>query len=762
MPPDRISRALAWLLRKRAIVLVIYALLIPAGAWLAMHIPSQGGIDRLIVPSDPDYAATRAFQQIFPETDLVLLVLEAPDPFAPEALARVARVEAALHAVPQVATFSVIDAIHRARLDVTPEQLRQLATGTRFFRSQGLVGDHFLTVILPMATHGGHDRDQALAAIDRALEATPGLGTYHLIGGPKVNAWLEQQSGQATSRSFAIFGVLLVVVTWLLYRSLRALLAILIALGGTVAMAVGVGSLCGFTFTIVSSLVPLTVMVTTLATLTYLHSRFVDQPDGMSLEDHHVAALRNKILPVTASTLAAAIGFAALMVSNIRPIREMGLWTAIGLVLSWVVAYTLFPALQRTLRAPTRHRVAVRSALYDKVAHRLPELTYRFRWPLLGGALAVCAVGVIAITGIPGVVSGVSLQVDTLSNIDPDTSLYRDLRWFRDNVTDLNVARAWVHLPRATATEPEVLHGIDRFTSAIDATTDVTAVSGPTTPLRMRSYFAGHGDVLPADAEAFAQATGDIEQLMLSSADFRSFIDVDHLQDLQLTILFEHGDVEGYRRMSGRIQAAWAQAVAASPALAGAELHVVGESLVQSKVGASLVPTLAESFALTVVLILVVFLAVFRSGLERLLAMIPSLFALLVTFLGMRVLGGSLNVATIIIATTVLGDTENDQIHFFHHMHERADAPLEDRLHHALKVSGRAVVFATLINAIGFLGLSASSFPPLRQFGVMTASAFLLALIADFTVLPAALWIAARERPRSLDPATQMTNAGTP
>jgi predicted RND superfamily exporter protein len=127
--------------------------------------------------------------------------------------------------------------------------------------------------------------------------------------------------------------------------------------------------------------------------------------------------------------------------------------------------------------------------------------------------------------------------------------------------------------------------------------------------------------------------------------------------------------------------------------------------------------------------------------------MIPSLFALLATFLGMRLLGGALNVATIIIATTVVGTTENDQIHFFHHMHERGGAGLEERLRHALQVSGRAIVFATLINAAGFLGLSVSAFPPLRQFGLMTSTAFLLALLADFTALPAALWIASRERP---------------
>jgi len=121
--------------------------------------------------------------------------------------------------------------------------------------------------------------------------------------------------------------------------------------------------------------------------------------------------------------------------------------------------------------------------------------------------------------------------------------------------------------------------------------------------------------------------------------------------------------------------------------------------------------------------------------------MIPSIFAILMTFLGMRIFGAPLNVATILIATTVLGTTETDQVHFFHHLHEREGAPLREALVHALRVSGHAMVFATCINAVGFLALAFSSFPPLRQFGLVTSAAFLLALLADFTALPAGLWL---------------------
>src|SRR5262249_9471842 len=152
-----------------------------------------------------------------------------------------------------------------------------------------------------------------------------------------------------------------------------------LALGCTLALALGAGGLLGFAFTIVSALVPLTVMVTTLATLTYLHSRYVDQPQDLPIEQHHIYALRSKLLPVTASTIAPASGFAALAVSKIQPIRQMGIWTAIGIILSWLVAYTLFPALQTVLRTPTARQIPIRSAAYDRVSRKLPTLTYRHR-----------------------------------------------------------------------------------------------------------------------------------------------------------------------------------------------------------------------------------------------------------------------------------------------------------------------------------------------------------------------------------------------
>ena len=72
-------------------------------------------------------------------------------------------------------------------------------------------------------------------------------------------------------------------------------------------------------------------------------------------------------------------------------------------------------------------------------------------------------------------------------------------------------------------------------------------------------------------------------------------------------------------------------------------------------------------------------------------------------------------------------------------------------LRHALRIAGSAIFFATLVNAGGFLALALSDLPPMRQFGSLTAIAFALSMLADFTALPAALWIVFKARP-DVDP----------
>jgi predicted RND superfamily exporter protein len=311
------------------------------------------------------------------------------------------------------------------------------------------------------------------------------------------------------------------------------------------------------------------------------------------------------------------------------------------------------------------------------------------------------------------------LETDSLDYIDHDIPLYQDTRKFEATMSGLAVTEAWIHVPNGGALDAAVLRGLHRFGAKLEADPRVGSVLGPTTLLQWVRYVQGQGDVLPDDPGAWDKLAGDLQQLVLSRPEFRGSIDVATLSNARVRVI-TRGGFDGYDGLKRFLAETWAEAQRHDPALAPCTLAVVGEGVLQAKIAHYLVPTLTESFGITAAIIFVV----------------------------MRITGIALNVATILIASTVLGASENDQIHFFYHFQEgRRTGGTEAALRHALLVSGRAIIFATIINAGGFLALALSPLPPMRQFGVVSACAFLLSMIADFTALPASLWMVSRDAP---------------
>jgi predicted RND superfamily exporter protein len=727
-----------------------FLILAAAGLYGALRVPNDPAIETLIVPGDTVARATLEFDRLFPEGEQALIMLEAADPLNLSSLRAADGLEQKLAKIPHVEPHSLLDLYRRgsAAGEISADEagkLRTFATGTPLFRRAGLLGDHYLGVALELRVKSPAERDRALTAIDSLalpLEASGGSFTkVRRVGSPWLDAWLERQTGAATARFMPLFGVFLMTLVLIIYRSWRALGAIVLTLGALVTIAMGLAYLFGWSHTVISTLVPLTVMVTTTATLVYLHSRYIEPDDSPTLLEHHARAIANKFLPCTASMFATAVGFGALAISDIRPVRQMGLWTACGLIVAWIGCFTLFPALQSLLRTPMRSEQMPAGKWFPGFVDALVPASRRYRWPLVGGALVLMLCGAVALFGIPRLIAPLALEMDVLTYVNPSERVAQDTRHFEET-NALDVVELWLQTPAGHALDPEFLRALEQLTRQFESDPRITAVDGPTSVLRWARYVETGSDQLPTAAAAWPKLAADLEQIMLTEPHARAYVDVTDLANVRLSIRGRTRLFGPTGAMRAFVERKWAEVKSGDPALRSVRGQVVGKGVLGTEITQRLLPTLTESFALTASVIFLAFLLVFRSPSARLMTMIPSLFAILSVFLVMRLVGIPLNIATILIGSTVLGATENDQIHFFYHFQEgRSTGTTSGALRHAMLVAGRPILFATLINASGFLALVLSDLPPMREFGIVASSAFVLALIADFTALPGALWI---------------------
>ena len=137
-------------------------------------------------------------------------------------------------------------------------------------------------------------------------------------------------------------------------------------------------------------------------------------------------------------------------------------------------------------------------------------------------------------------------------------------------------------------------------------------------------------------------------------------------------------------------------------------------------------------------------LILWRSVPAAVISMLPNLAPLAFIFVIMGTAGIYLDMATVLIASVVLGITVDDTIHFFHNYLERRHKGLGVvfSLARSFEASGRAVVAISLLLVAQFLLLSVSRFQPTSHFGLLASSGLLAGQLLELLLLPAliVLW----------------------
>ncbi len=136
--------------------------------------------------------------------------------------------------------------------------------------------------------------------------------------------------------------------------------------------------------------------------------------------------------------------------------------------------------------------------------------------------------------------------------------------------------------------------------------------------------------------------------------------------------------------------------------------------------------------------IAVMFLVLFRSIALSVIGILPNLLgaAAVLAFMGLMKI--PMDMMTITIAAITIGIAVDNGIHYIYRFREEyaLNHNYLETMHICHSNIGKAVFYTTMTIIFGFSILVASNFIPTIYFGVLTATAMLIALLAALTVLP--------------------------
>ena len=613
-------------------------------------------------------------------------------------------------------------------------------------RADGLVSADRRTaaVLAPLApeARAAEMTREAVAAVEDHLSFNPPPGglTAAVGGMPALRLAILDGLEADTRLLFPLSGALFLAAVGLAFRRPVGLLVPGLGVGCGLAWAAGLLAAAGSRFGILSNVLPVLLTVVGLAAAVHLLSRYAEEAGRVEdLEDdadRRRAAARRAfaaMLPATALTLGTtAVGFASLLAAGSDAVRAFAVQACAGLAGLGVATLAAFAALAPRLRPP---RAAARTAF--RPASLLGGWSAAHPRAALAGGAAVAAAGAWAGSGL----RVESRMLETHDAAHPAAVSVRRIERDLGGVIAVEVTLDAGAPGRLL--EPSAYEKVADFAAAARGVPGVLSVRTYTDLLNRTAAgirrTPGPPFPPPAGAGEIRQAKHFLEAVTPGAA--RPFLTPDAARGRVVVRVADVGtaatlDLAGVlkRELARRFPP-------------GAENPVTwrltGDGYVNAVGMDRFVRDFLYGLAGAVGVIFFAIALLFRSLRAGLIAAGANLCPLLATLLWLRARGLELNAGNAIVFAVGLGVAVDDTVHLLARFREELKvSPTADpaaAVRATLAATGRAVVLTTGLVSCGVAVLLWSDFVPTRRFAELVCMTLTAALLADLTVLPAAL-----------------------
>ena len=621
------------------------------------------------------------------------------------------------------------------------------------------------------------ERLQAGLGIDEGLTSELGEATVAVSSPELTNEELERETQQEAPLLLGLALLAVIAILWLLLRSVFDVVVGLVGLATTLAWTFGLIAVAGpgmldwvGPLSQVGVVVPVLVVGLGIDYAVHLTSRYREQRvAGQSPPVAARTAVRTVGAALVVATVATAVGFATTAAAPLEVIADFGVFTAIGVVVAFLVMALLVPAARvlRDRQTPRRARTA-RELPIGRVMGRAAGIAQRGPVAVLLVAAAVLAVAGVAATDL-------STQFDR-DDFVPEDSDVGELHDRQDELFAGELTETTYAIVDGDLTDPDVVEalrsGQDNLADVEHVRTDPAGQPQATSVVSLLDTAHAEGGVDgaqpageqgPQEAEEPGEApdagetpaqgdAADLDEVYERLGDERGEEVERFLRDDAGAALVEvrtSGGDGGAEQLGEDVADAFAPVVEA-----GAQVSVASEAMVIAEMADDLRDFQAQSVAVTLLAVLVLLAGYYgvtrRRPMLGVIAMIPSVTSAVLILGTMGLLDVSFDALTATLTAIAVGIGVPYGVHVvnrFTEDHARAgDIAVASR--RMLATTGGALAGSALTTFGAFVVLSFSGLALIGRMGLLGAAGIAFALVAAVLVQPAALVLWARAQAR--------------
>ncbi|QDV70045.1 MMPL family protein [Rosistilla carotiformis] len=637
-----------------------------------------------------------------------------------------------------------------------PEAMRELIQGPAKLRPGQAAGriDRLLlgpdrqttAALITLTPSGGTQPHRVIDTITRTAQQACGLSRdqLRLAGGVYKASMIDLATDRSIKRCILPSALLTLIVVGGLLRSLRLTLVVLVAAVFCALIGIAMIYYTSNGINAILVAVPTLLYVLTVSGAIHLANYYRDAQREVGAAQAGFRAVQVGWTPCALASISTAIGMASLVVSDLSPIRNFGIYSALAVVVGFFVLLAVFAAvLTLSPCVKSEKPIAVPTEVdpwLDFVVGKV--LKYHNLLLSLGViGLAVAGWGLMRTT----------TTVDLLKNFRPHSELVRNYLWINEHLGPQGSLEMVVRYDPDSTQRP-----IDRLTQIRDAEREARSVDGVVTTLSALTFapsipkpsgIRGIAAQVTFESRFNAARPEIISQGWLAESDVG--------ESWRIHVRVPDMDGRPYKAVIGdlreRVGAIFADDVDT------VHLEFTGGLPLIDEAQGELLDDLTDSILLAFAILAPVMMLMLRSFWAGLVAMLPNVAPVVTVFGVLGWMQVPIGLGTMLTASVALGIAVDDTLHFLT-WYRRAlvqGHSRQDAIRTAFHRCSIAMLQTTLICCTGLLVLVPAEFIPTSMFAVMMIVLLPTALVGDLILLPALLASPigrAFHRPPAVDP----------
>lgn len=736
---------------KKTILSALCLLGIIAASYFALHLKqADNSLAVWFDPQDSSYQAYQAYVKKFKPDRFVIIAFEVDDALSLPALQTIQKLSQQLTQLPSIESIHhllnlemIVD--HQDTIELQPfvmnlPQTPEEQDGLRNKMSQHrqlldrFVSEDFKTIAL-IATTNIPDTYQASARLKKELthlieQTNSQHFPVHLSGTPITN----EAFNRLIIRDQYIFFFLSVFATFVtlavLLRSLSFAFIATFTQATVLLYIIALYFLFGFQLNIVSGIIFPILITVCLADSIHVFIEYRKQAfQGSSQKEPIIAVISKLTKPILYTSFTTMAGFLAFTTSSIPPLKYLGLFTALGILIALLITLFVMPCFIDSL-SPMISMSSPQSPKIDRFLQRLAQVA-------IGPHKHLVAIFIFLLSGIM-ILGVLKLKREThfYDYFFESNTTRQDLQYIQNHLGGFQSVEMMFKLKDSSdmiAMNPVSLDAIDQFQEDMNHLPE-TQSSLSFVTLLQRIYQG----VTNSDLASLPQTKQELAQINLlaqsmGSHEWNHYVTRDKmLIRLSLSTQWMHSEkMSRYLDQILRIAQTKLEPLGIQTTLTGYTPMMVhlNDNLWKSQI---------QSLIIALLLIALLMSLLFKNIPIGLISLIPNVLPILFALGFMGFLGLPLNVATILIAAVTMGITVDDTIYylnnFFIHLKETND--VSEAILKTHRSMGQAIFYTSVILMVGFLIFTFGSFKPTVIFGAVVSCIFFVALFGELLILP--------------------------